>query len=290
MADQHPHGPTKKTATTRLWISVGITSLIFVLELAGGIFSNSLSLLSDAGHVFVDLAASSLILLSLWWARKPPTSRNTYGYYRIEILATTINGALLLFIALQILWEAGHRFLAAEPIRLAVMLPIAIAGLIANGISVMLLHHDRDHLATRSAYYHVLSDTISSVGVVLAAVLIFWTGRLWIDAVVALAIAGLILFGGYRLLKESVLILMEASPGHIPLEDVEATIRSVAGVESVHDLHVWTISSGFLAASAHLEVRPMDTRAGDAIVRQVAERLKEEFGISHPTLQIETIG
>jgi cobalt-zinc-cadmium efflux system protein len=270
----------KKTATKRLWISVGITAFILILELAGGVLSNSLSLLSDAGHVFTDLAASSLILLSIWWATKPPTPQNTYGYYRVEILATTINGALLLFIALQILWEAAVRLLHPQPIQLAVMLPVAIAGLTANGISAFLLHQDRDHLATRS---------VSSVGVVLGAVLILWTGRLWIDAAVALGIAGLILFGGYHLLKESVSILMEASPAHILLEDVEKTIRSVSGVESVHDLHVWTISSGYLAASAHIEIRPMETREGDTIVRQVSDRLKQEFGISHPTLQLETI-
>jgi cobalt-zinc-cadmium efflux system protein len=209
MTDQHPHGPTKKTATRRLWISVGITLFIFILELGGGLLSNSLSLLSDAGHVFVDLTASLLILLSIWWATKPPTPQNTYGYYRIEILATAINGALLLFIAFQILLEAGHRLFAAQPIQLDVMLPIAIAGLIANGVSVLLLHHDREHLATRSVYYHVISDTISSVGVVVAALVISRTGWLWADAVVALFIAGLILFGGYRLLREAVNILMD---------------------------------------------------------------------------------
>lgn len=289
MTERHPHGPEKRTATKRLWISVGITAFILVLEVVGGILSNSLSLLSDAGHVFTDLAASSLILLSIWWARKPPSPQNTYGYYRVEILATTINGGLLLFIALQILREAVGRLLAPQPIQLGVMLPVAAAGLVANGISAFLLHHDRDHLATRSAYFHVLSDMVSSFGVVVGALLIHATGLLWIDAAVALGIAGLILYGGYHLLRESVSILMEASPAHIPLTEVERAIRAVPGVESVHDLHVWTISSGYLAASAHIEVRPMETRQGDAIVRAVSENLKEKFGISHPTLQLETI-
>jgi cobalt-zinc-cadmium efflux system protein len=289
MPDEHPHGPPRKTSTTRLWISVGLTAVIFLLELVGGLVSHSLSLLSDAGHVFIDLTASGLILLSIWWATKPPTARNTYGYYRVEIFATLINGGLLLFIAFQIFLEAIERFHSSTPIRLGVMLPVALIGLVANVVSVILLHHDRDHLATRSAYYHVISDTISSIGVVVAAVVISWTGWRGIDAAVALAIAGLILYGGYRLVKEAVSILMEASPGNIPLEEVERLILSVAGVEEVHDLHVWTISSGFLAASAHIQVRPMDTRSGDLIIGQIAERLKEKFEITHTTLQIETL-
>lgn len=289
MVDAHPHGPVKKTATKRLWISAGITFFIFLMELIGGLWSNSLSLLSDAGHVLTDLTASALILLSIWWATKPPTPQKSYGYYRIEILATLINGALLLFIASHILWEAWGRLWAAQPIQLHVMLPVAIVGLLANGVSVFLLHKDHEHLATRSVYYHVISDTVSSVGVVVAALLISQTGWLWIDPVVAVFIAALILFGGYRLLKEAVNILMEASPSHISLEKVEGVIRSVEGVKGVHDLHVWTISSGFLAASAHVEISPMDTREGDKVVQNVAARLKEGFAIHHSTFQTETV-
>ncbi|MFH1263291.1 MAG: cation diffusion facilitator family transporter [Pseudomonadota bacterium] len=289
MTDPHNHGPLKKTATTRLWISVGLTAFIFVLELVGGWLSNSLSLLSDAGHVFTDVMASGLILLSIWWAAKPPSARNTYGHYRAEILATLINGGLLLFIAFQILLAAWHRLFTTEVIRTGVMLPIAIAGLVGNGISVVLLHNDREHLATRSAYFHVLSDTISSIGVVLAGFAIAKTGWTILDPLMAFAIAGLILFGGYRLVKEAVSILMEASPAHVKLEAVERQILSVPGVEAVHDLHVWTISSGYLSASAHIQVHPMDTRASDAIVRGVSTRLSEEYGITHATLQVETL-
>ena len=239
--------------------------------------------------MFTDLLASGLILISIWWAAKPPTSKNSYGYYRVEILATLINGGLLLFIAFQILWEATHRLLTTVPIRLAIMFPVAVIGLLVNAVSVWLLHKDREHLATRSAYYHVLSDMVSSIAVVAAACIISLTGWRRADSLMALLIAGLILYGGYRLVREAVSVLMEASPAHVPLDDVERLILSVPQVEAVHDLHVWTITSGFLAASAHVQVHAMDTRSSDEIVRELGDRLRETFEITHTTFQIETL-
>jgi cobalt-zinc-cadmium efflux system protein len=204
-------------------------------------------------------------------------------------LATLINGALLLFIAIQILSEAIQRILHPEEINFRLMLPVAAVGLLANAISVALLRRHQYHLATRSAYLHVLSDLVSSIGVVLSALIIRSSGFVLFDPLMSIFIAGLILLGAKRLLKESVHVLMEASPAHLDLEEVKKTILAVHGVEGLHDLHVWTISSGFLAASAHIQIYPMDTRSSDQIVQKVSATLKEVFAITHTTLQIEAL-
>ncbi len=283
------HHEMRIKARKRLTVTTFLTALLAIVEFIGGFLSNSLSLMSDAGHMVTDLFAMVLILFSIHWATKTPSKQMTYGYYRIEILATLVNGAFLLFIAFEIIWRAIHRFIHPSLVQVHIMLPIASFGLFVNLIAAFLLHKQHEHLATRSAYYHVLSDTLSSIGVVVAAIIFSLTGWKTIDPLASLLIAGLILFGGYRLLREAIDVLLEASPLHIPLDTVRKVILEVKGVEDVHDLHVWTISSGFHAASAHLLIYPMDIRSSEMIVQQVSGKLKNKFSITHTTMQIESL-
>ncbi len=292
MGTDHSHGPlhdTRAHATHRLRIAGTLTLALFGAEVIGGVLSHSLALVSDAGHMLADLFALGLSLLSIAWATKPADRRKTFGYYRIEILASLINAALLLFVAFQIFFEAWHRLKQPDQINLRLMFPIAVAGLLVNVISIFLLRSQRHHLTMRAAFLHVVSDTISSVGVVGAAIIIFFTGMTWVDTALSGLIALLILVSAFRLLREAADILLESSPSHLSLEDVSETIRSVVGVEGLHDLHVWTITSGFHAASAHILVKNMDVSESEKIVSEINQKLKLKFSINHTTLQVGTI-
>jgi cobalt-zinc-cadmium efflux system protein len=284
----HPWGQTRLRARRRLLASAVLTGLFFAVELAGGFLSNSLALLSDAGHMLGDLAALTLSLISIRWALKEATSRKTFGYYRAEVLATLMNGALLVYVALQVLIEAASRFLSPESVDLRVMLPIAAAGLAVNVASVVLLHGFSDHLVTRSAFYHVLSDAFSSLCVIASGLVMMRTGWRLADPVVSVVIAVLILRNAYLLLKESFDILMEASPAGLEIPNVRQAILDVPGVLGVHDLHVWTIGSGFLSASAHVVVRDVGLRESGAIVERITAMLRERFSIGHTTVQVAT--
>ncbi|HLG19167.1 MAG TPA: cation diffusion facilitator family transporter [Bdellovibrionota bacterium] len=285
----HLIDPMREKARHRLGIAAGITFVLFIVEIAGGLISNSLALLSDAGHMLADLFSLVLTLVSIWWATKPATHQKTYGYYRVEILVTLVNGVLMLFVAFQILWEAAHRLLHVEPVRLDIMLPIAAAGLIVNLISMFLLRHQMEHLATRSAFLHVLGDTLSSVAVVLAAGVMYVTNWLFFDPLLSALLAGWIAVTSVRLLRTAVDVLLEASPSHISLDKVRNAILEIDGVEDVHDLHVWTISSGFYAASAHILVHDMRTKESESIIHRISDRLRSEFSVTHATIQVAAL-
>jgi cobalt-zinc-cadmium efflux system protein len=253
----HGHSHEHAAASTRaLAWSLGLTAVILVAEGVGGWLSNSLALLADAGHVLTDAGALGLSLFVAWLARQPGSAAKTYGYLRWEILAALINGATLLLISVWIVIEAVVRFKHPEPVSGGIMLSVAALGFLINAVAVWLLHGVRHgSLNVRGAYLHVLGDMLASGGTVVAAVIIRYTGWLNADPIASLVTTVLIIAGAWTLVRESVDVLLEAAPPHIALDLVRQRLESIRGVESIHDLHVWTVTSGMVAMSAHAIVR-----------------------------------
>lgn len=258
---------------------------MLVAELVGGWISNSLALLADAGHVLTDAGALTLSLFVAWFSRQPANPKKTYGYLRWEILAALINGATLLGISVWIVVEAVARFRNPEPVGGPLMLGIAALGLAANIGAALLLHPvGQSSLNVRGAYLHVLGDLLASVGTIVAAIVIALTGWLPADPIASLVTTALIVRGAWTLVRESVDVLLEATPSHISLSDVRAKLEGIPGVESVHDLHVWTVTSGVVALSAHAIV-PDVTKQQEVL--ESACHLMSHMGIDHCTVQIE---
>ena len=262
-----------------------VTAAFTVVELVGGLLANSLALLADAGHMFTDVSALALALFAAWFARRPATPEKTYGYLRLEILAALVNGAVLVVLALLIVSDAVGRLAAPPNVEPRIMLGVAAAGLIVNVFAAWTLHGGHhESLNVRGAYFHVLGDLLGSVGALLAGGIILVTGWYLADPLVSVGIALLILVGAWRLLRESTDVLLEATPRHIALADVEREILTIPGVEDIHDLHVWTLTSGVVAMSAHAVV--CDPERNQHVLETARERMAE-FGIRHLTLQIE---
>jgi cobalt-zinc-cadmium efflux system protein len=278
------HGGDARSTRALTWALV-LTALILVAEGIGGWLSNSLALLADAGHVLTDAGALGLSLFVAWLARQPGSSAKTYGYLRWEILAALINGATLLGISVWIVIEAVMRFRTPEPIGGTMMFVVAVIGLVVNGITVGLLHGvSQGSLNLRGAYLHVMGDLLASLGTVAAAIIIRYTGWLSADPIASLITTALIVFGAWRLVRESVDVLLEAAPAHIALDKVRTKLESIPGVESTHDLHVWTVTSGMVAMSVHAIVRDSDNHQ---TVLEKAHDLLAEMGIQHSTIQLE---
>jgi len=278
-------GPESSASVRRLRAALVVTAAFLLVEVIGGWLANSLALLADAGHMLTDVAALALSLFVAWFSRQPASPQKTYGYLRWEVLAAFLNGATLLLISVWIVWEALLRLRAPEPLESGLMLVVAIAGLAVNVIAARMLHSSGTaSLNVRAAYLHVLSDLLGSVGTVAAAVIVRWTGWLAADPIASLLMALLILRGAWRLVRESVDVLLEATPSHISLGSVRAQLEAIPGVESVHDLHVWTVTSGLVAMSVHAIVREPDRH------QHVLEHLHDAmrlFGIEHVTVQLE---
>jgi cobalt-zinc-cadmium efflux system protein len=287
---EHRHDHSRLNAsrvevTRALKIALALTLALMVVELIGGIMSNSLALLADAGHMFTDVGALGLSLFVAWMCRQPSTPQKTYGYLRWEILAALINGSTLLFISGWIVWEAVQRFRAPEPLASGLMLAVAIAGLIVNVIAARVLHGARhENLNVRGAYLHVLGDLLASGGTVAAAIVVKTTGWLAADPVASLLSTALIISSSWRLVREAVDVLLEAAPPHIALEAVRSRLEAIPGVESVHDLHVWTVTSGVVAMSVHAICREPEQHQE---VLERAHDLLQEMGIHHVTMQLE---
>lgn len=272
-------------STRALAWSLGLTLVILVAEGLGGWISNSLALLADAGHVLTDAGALGLSLFVAWLARQQASTHKTYGYLRWEILAALINGATLLVISAWIVVEALSRFRHPEPVAGGVMLGVAVLGFVLNGAAVWMLHDVRDgSLNVRGAYLHVLGDALASGGTVVAALVIRFTGWNAADPIASLLTTVLIIAGAWSLVKESVDVLLEAAPAHIALDKVRGRLETIPRVESVHDLHVWTVTSGMVAMSAHAIVR--DCRDHQGVLEQ-AHEVCGEMGIQHVTIQLE---
>jgi len=257
-----------------------------IAEVVGGVLANSLALLADAGHMLADVAALGLSLFAAWIARRPPSSRRTYGYYRAEILAALANGAALGAIAVLIVVEALRRFASPLPVRPAVMIPVAVLGLLVNVAMLAVLRESRQaNLNLRGAWLHVLTDALGSLQAVVAGVLIATLGWHWADPAVSLAIAGLVVYSAWGLVGEAVSVLMESAPGGIDVDQVREAMLQVPGVRGVHDLHVWSISSSFPALSAHVEAAE---GAHAEVLSRLRSLLETRFGITHSTIQVES--
>lgn len=271
----------------RLCWALVLTAVIAVLEVVGGYLTNSLALMSDAGHMLTDISALGLSLLALWFSGKPANLKKTYGYLRLEILSALANGVLLLGITVAIAIEAVHRFNSPAPIDLGPMAAITLIGLIANFWALGILHRSHS-MNVRGAFLHIVGDTLSSIGVLIAAGVMAWTGWLRVDAIISLGISVIIVVGAYRLTRDAVDVLLEAVPAHVDMEAVRQLLVKVPGVTAIHDLHVWTISSGIYALSAHLVVLDPMVCNNDEILSAVKHDLLDRFGIDHTTIQIES--
>jgi cobalt-zinc-cadmium efflux system protein len=286
----HGEEAPQRASVRRLAVALALTTVVMAAEAVGGWLSGSLALVSDAGHMLTDAAALALALAAAWLSDRPADDRRTFGYRRAEVLAAQINVGALFLLAAWIVWEAVERLRHPGPgIQVGLMAGVAAVGLVANLAILRVLMHDRT-LNARSAFLHVVSDTISSVAILAGAgAMAVWAGLGWIDPVLSLAIAGLILWGATRLVLEITDILMESVPSHIDVAAVSQCMAGCRGVQAVHDLHVWTISSGLHALAAHLVVHPDEMGLGnDAILVEVKRELRQCFGIAHTTLQIES--
>lgn len=266
------------------WV-LGITAAFLVLEAVGGWLSGSLALLADAGHALTDVGALGLALLTAWIARRPASQTKTYGYLRWEILAALLNGAALFGIAAWVVIEAISRLNAPHPIQSGLFMAVAAAGLLLNCVSLFLLHGSHgDNLNARGAYLHVLGDLLGSAGALAAAAVVRFTGWLPADPIISVLLALLILVGAWRLLRESTDVLLEAVPRHVSLAEVQRRILAVPGVRAVHDLHVWTVTSGMVAMSGHAVVPAL---ADHPLVLEGIRAALAGLGIGHVTVQLE---
>lgn len=287
----HQHNETNhgnNTSRSRLKLVLGIVAVIMVVEVVGGILSNSLALLGDAGHMLVDCLALGLSLFAITMAVRPATSSKTYGYHRVEIMAALANGVTLVLVAAYIFYEAYQRFLEPPVVRAPLMLVIASIGLVANISGMLLLRGVSHHsLNIKAAFWHILGDTISSVGVIAGGIIIAVTGWSVIDPIIAVLIGCIILVGAVQLVRESVDILLEAVPKHISVDEVIRMLKTVPGVDEVHDVHIWTLTSDIHALSAHLIIQDQSVSGSAEIVERVNHDLSEHFNINHTTLQLE---
>jgi len=279
------HPETRALQRKRLLLVLCLTASFMVVEVIGGILTGSLALLADAAHMFTDVAALLLSSFAMWMASRPHTHEKTYGYHRAEILAAVVNALVLLLISVWIFYEAYQRFSSPREIASLPMLMIGVVGLGVNFLSLRLLSgHSQKSLNIESAYLEVLSDAISSVGVIFAALIIWLTGWLQADPLMSAGIGLFIIWRTGRLLTQAVNILMEAVPSHLSLQEVARAMTSLPGVKAVHDLHIWTITSGLDSLSAHVVVHSGTDR--DELLSTLQQLLKERFGIEHTTLQL----
>lgn len=272
---------------SRLATVLGLTAGFMVVEILGGLWTGSLALLADAGHMLTDVGSLTLGLLAVWFASRPPTPANSYGYFRLEILAALVNAVVLLGVAGVILYEAYRRLWSPPAIAGGPMLAIAAAGLGVNLVGLWILHRGGEgSLALHLAELEMLADALGSVAVIVAAVVIQTTGFLLADPLASAVIGLFIVPRTWHILRQAVHVLMEGVPPHLDLREIERAMREAHGVRAVHDLHVWTLTSGTDAMSAHVVVD--DLADGRHILGDLELLLRERFGIEHTTIQLET--
>lgn len=280
----HPHVGAGDQRS--ILIAIGTTASIFVVQVIGSIMSHSLALLSDSAHMFIDITSLFIAYLGLHIAQRNDKRHIfTFGWRRVEIIAALFNGILLFVMCGHILWEAAERFAAAEHVHASQMLVVACFGFVANAVALYFLHGS-EHLTTRSAYLHVLTDLLSSAGVIIGAVLMHYTGWDIVDPIISVFITLFVLRGAYVLIRRAVVILMESAPSHINIADVHAHIAAQPSVVGVHDVHVWQLGSDSHAVSAHVVID--NTADNDTVLRDVRETLRSAFGLHHATVQVET--
>lgn len=287
MGAGHSHGASSGANERRLCIVLGLTGAFFVAELIAAYVTRSLALLSDAAHMFTDVAALAVSLMAIRIGRRAADRKRTFGYQRFEILAAAYNASVLFLVALYILYEAVERLRAPIAIPTTVMLVVAVLGLIVNLIGMRLLRGGSEHsLNMKGAYLEVWSDMLGSVGVICAALLMNWTGYTWIDSVVAVGIGIWVLPRTWTLLKESVNVLLQGVPTNINLETIEQGIAGIAGVKAIHDLHVWSLTAGKDVLSAHVVI-DVSMKTEQQLLAEIDAVVRGQ-GIHHSTVQIES--
>jgi cobalt-zinc-cadmium efflux system protein len=292
LAHSHAHDDHSRSRADdrrRLAVTLALVAAYLVAEVVGGLWTGSLALLADAGHMFSDVAALSLSLFAIWLAQRPTSVERTFGFHRVEILAALANGVALVAVALLILSEAFERLSTPRDVLGAPMLVVAVGGLLVNLAGLWMLHGGKDaNLNVRGAWLHVLSDTLGSIGVITAAFVVWVFGWRQADPIASIGIALLVIFASWQLLRETVGVLMEAAPAHIDVEEVRHALCEPPGVLSIHDLHVWTITSGFVSLSCHVE--SSHQVPDHELLAALQELLRERFAIDHVTIQIEPSG
>lgn len=282
------HSRTTQAIEKRFILSLSLTGFIFLVEIIGGYWTGSLALLSDAAHVFLDAFALALSYVAIRLAARPSDEHHTYGHHRLQVLAALANGATLLLVAFEIFREAWDRFLDPAPILVGPMLVVATVGLAVNlVVAYVLREHDHHDLNVRSAFLHVLGDALASVGVIAAGVVITLTGWTLVDPLVSVMIGVIILIGSGRILRKSLHILEEGMPEGLTATQVSEAMRLVAGVGEVHDLHVWTVSPGYISLSAHVVLSDQSLSRSQSVMDSLKLTLTEQFGIQHTTIQFE---
>ena len=284
----HAEHHLDKSIAGRFKYAIILTALTLVAEVAGGIWTNSLALLSDAAHVFLDLFALLLSLGAIRLASYPVSDTRTFGWHRTEVFASFINGVSVFLIAIGIFYEAFGRFFQPEEVKSLPMFVIATFGLIMNLVAASALHsHSHDDLNVHSAFLHVLGDAAASVGVIIGGLVMYYTGWFMLDAIISVGIGFVIFWGSWRVIRESVHILLEGVPRGININEVSDAIRASEGINDVHHLNIWTICSHILALSAHVDIKPEYKGDQATVLRKIEELLFEKYHISHTTLQAE---
>jgi cobalt-zinc-cadmium efflux system protein len=284
MTHDHRQG---RGARGSLRLALMITAIFLVGEFIGALYTNSLALLADSGHMLTDVAALGLSSFAMWLSSRRATPQKTYGFYRAEILAALMNGVLLILIALYIFYEAYYRFLNPPEVKAGWMLIVASIGLLANlGSAYLLFGKQAESLNVRGAFFHVLSDAIGSVGAIAASLAIMFGGYAIADPLISTLVAVLILWSSWILIRDAVDILLEGTPAHINIVSLREQLRGVTGVGSVHDLHVWTLTSGVLAMSCHVVAEDAGPDRAD-VLQRLRVVARENFHIDHTTIQIE---
>ena len=284
---------TKRSAGAQhrrpLLVTFGLTFAYFIVEVVGGFLTNSLALLADAGHMLTDVFGLGLALFAIWISQRPASPAKTYGYYRVEILAALANALILFWISFYILYEAYRRFQEPPEVNSLPMMIVAAVGLFVNLVGIYNLRRgSKESLNVQGAFLEVVSDTLGSLGVIIAGLIMYFTGWYYADPIFSVLIGLFILPRTWGLMTQAVNILLEGTPAHINLKAVEDAMRSIPGVAAVHDLHVWTITSGMDSLSAHIELADgIALQTGQKILETLNAELKKNFGIEHTTIQVE---
>ncbi len=287
--DNGDNGVDLSAPITRIIITILLNFLIAFVEVIGGLLSHSLSLLSDAFHNLNDAIAIIISYIALRLGRKPKSYRNTFGLKRAEILAAVFNAGTMMVICIFLIKEAYMRFISPKPIRGGMMIIIAVIGLVANIIGTWLLKKDsKENLNIRSAYIHLLGDTVSSVAVIAGGIFIITLNIYWIDPLLTILISLYILYESYGILKEAIDILMMRTPEYISMKEIKKEIENVSQIKNIHHVHIWRLDEKNIHFEAHVEVSDMRVSETESILKRIEERLQDNFGITHITLQFET--
>lgn len=284
--DSHDHGHGRGKNARRLLIALVLAAVYLVAEVVGGLYTKSLALLADAGHMASDVGALALALGALWLAQRPPTPEKSFGYQRAEILAALVNATALCVVIVFVFVEAWERLTTPHEVLAGPMLVIAIGGLVVNLAAAVILHSGmEDNMNVRGAFLHVLADALGSLGAIASGALILTFGWTWADSVASFLIGILVLISAWGLLRQAVGVLMQMAPARLDMNEVTKVMRETQGVCSVHDVHAWTVTSGREVLSAHVVID--DAGRHEAILRALQEQLRVRFGLDHVTLQLE---